>query len=59
MGGLRFWISCPKFTVLVVVNLEGVVIDTAPITRRFVGQGIEKLVGWARNKFGDVEIEEL
>ena len=56
---MKFWLSNRTFTVLVVVDNDGVITSTAPITRRFVGQEFMSLVRWSRSKFGDTEIVEL
>lgn len=54
----NYWLSCNKFTILVVVNIFGDIMDTAPITRKFVGQPFENLKKWA-GKFGNLKIEEI
>lgn len=46
-----FWLSTSRMTVLAVVQ-EGLVIETAPITHKFVGQPIGNLVGWMRKQPG-------
>lgn len=53
----RWWLSCPKFTVLVVTDQRQIV-ETAPLTRKFVGQPLANLVQWAK-RFGNTTIVPL
>lgn len=53
----KWWVSCPVWTVQV-NTADGIILSTAPVTRRFVGQPLANLVRWART-FGEVEIAEL
>lgn len=55
---VKFWLSCPRFTIQVNVDDRGDVYWTAPIAARFVGQGLENLVRWA-GKFGQVRVCRL
>ncbi len=41
----KWWFSCKKLTVLVVEN-EGIVVRTAPVTGKFVGQPVADLEKW-------------
>lgn len=41
-----YWASCDKFTVRVDVDDAGIVTDTAPIVRKFVGQKWDNLRRW-------------
>jgi hypothetical protein len=54
---LRWWVSCPKWTVRVETE-AGRIVFAAPIVRRFVGQGLEDLLAWGR-RFGAVTVESL
>lgn len=40
-----YWLSCSKMTVRVDVR-DGVIIDAAPVVRKFVGQPLENLTRW-------------
>lgn len=41
-----WWLSCNKFTVLVVVDDNHIITEAAPIVRRFVGQPARNLKTW-------------
>jgi len=53
----RLYFSCPKFTVLLVTR-GPMIVEAAPIVRRFEGQTIGVLTSWARNRFGGPIIVE-
>lgn len=53
-----YYFSCNKFTVRVVTNSRGVIVDAAPIVRRFIGQPRNNLKRWA-DKFGGVRIVRI
>ena len=53
-----YWISCAKFTVRVACDERDMIIEAAPIVRRFVGQPLANLLRWAA-KFSGVRIEPL
>ena len=55
---IKYWFSCPKFTVLVVVNDYNMIEGGAPFIRKFIGQPFSNLVNWS-SKFGKVEFERL
>lgn len=42
----KYWFTCTKFTVRVDVNAKGMIVWTAPITRRFIGQPLANLEKW-------------
>lgn len=46
----EWWFSCSKFTVLV-ITVNGIIRDGAPIIRKFKGQRLENLARWMA-KFG-------
>lgn len=48
----RHWISCHLFTVRVVTDSDDRIIEAAPIVRRFVGQPLANLLGWAAKRGG-------
>jgi len=55
-------VSCPKMTVWVQtrqLNHRSIIVDTAPICRKFIGQKFTKLVGWMASRFGAVEVFPL
>lgn len=47
----KVYFSCPKFTVRLVTN-GPVIVEAAPIVKRFEGQTIGALTSWAESKFG-------
>ena len=51
------YFSCPGFTVRLVVK-GGVIVEAAPIVRKFEGQTIGALISWARTRFGGPVIVE-
>lgn len=42
----KYWLSCSRFTVQVNVDERNIIIWTAPITRKFVGQPLTNLLRW-------------
>ena len=55
----EFQASCSRMTVLVVIDQSGRVIETAPITRKFVGQTLGSLRRWMERIGGDVRLTKL
>jgi hypothetical protein len=55
----EYQVSCPKFTVLAVIDDNNIIKDTAAITRRFKGQRIAFLLQWAKKISGEVQIYDL
>lgn len=55
---MKFWLSCPKFTVLVETDMDGIITYTAAVTAKFTGQSIIALRDWA-TRFGPVEVEDI
>ena len=53
-----FWVSNPLFTVAVIVNDKGIIVDGPPRVRVFVGQPLTNLVGWKRGTT-IIELNEL
>lgn len=47
----KLYFSCPKFTVLLVVNGD-VIEKAAPIVTVFEGQSLDALTAWAQSRFG-------
>ena len=48
------WFSCPKFTVLVIIDDDRTIVGGAPYIRKFIGQPLGNLSRWAV-KFGKAE----
>lgn len=53
----EWWVSSKKMTFLV-VTVDNIIIDSAPIGRKFVGQHLIKLLKWMQ-KQGDLKVEKL
>lgn len=47
-----YWLSTTRMTVLAETDGEGTIVRTAPITRRFLGQDLDRLVAWLRGLGG-------
>lgn len=52
-----YWVSCPKFTVKVIVK-NGKISGGADFIKKFIGQPLSNLAKWA-NKFGQTDVKEL
>jgi len=52
------WVSCNWATGFVKIDDKGVIIETAPIFKKFIGQSIESLTTWLKKK-SKVEIVDL
>ena len=52
-----WWFSCKKFTVRIVVR-DNLSVESAPVTRRFVGQPVVNLKTWFES-FGGFECQKL
>ena len=48
----RHWISCTAFTVSVATDAQGRIVEAAPIVRKFLGQPLVNLLGWANARGG-------
>lgn len=46
-----YWLSSERMTILAVVE-NGILIETAPIARKFIGQPPERLGEWLRAQGG-------
>jgi len=55
---MKLWVSCKKFTVFVEIDENEIIVDTALVVRKFIGQPIQNLCRWFK-KFGDLKVEEL
>jgi hypothetical protein len=49
---ITFWLSSKKMTIGVDTDEKGIIIDSAPIVRKFRGQHIKNLVSWMRRQGG-------
>lgn len=50
-----YWVSCKKFTVGVITlgrGSQAEICETAPITRKFIGQPLSNLAKWAQKLGG-------
>lgn len=54
-----WYVSCPVMTVFVRTHGNGVIYDAAPIVARWKNQPFWKLLGWMRQRFGEVTWTEL
>jgi len=55
----KLWVSCSKFTIQVNIDDAGVIIWTAPIARKFIGQHIGALHTWMTLIAGGFKQKEL
>lgn len=53
----NWWISSHKMTIGV-TTVDNIIIDAAPIVKKFIGQHLVKLLKWMQ-KQGDIKIEKL
>ena len=53
----RYWVSSKKMTFEVTVSLDGIIVDAAPIARKFIGQRFINLRRWMA-KQGGLEVVE-
>jgi len=57
-GGIFYWISSNRITILVEFNPDGTIRDAPPIARKFIGQPLENLIKWMA-KQGGLQVERL
>jgi hypothetical protein len=55
----RFRLDCQKFNNEVITDDNGVIIETAPIFQKFIGQPISNLTKWIEKKFGKYTLKEI
>lgn len=48
----HWWLSSERMTVLVALDERRVIVDAAPIVRRFIGQPASRLGDWMRRQGG-------
>lgn len=54
----EYWISCKRMSVWAQVDEGGTLVDTANITKKFVGQPFPNLLSWLR-KMGGLRVKKL
>jgi hypothetical protein len=47
-----WWLSSTKMTILVVTDKDLVIVDAAPVVRKFIGQPAKNLADWMRKQGG-------
>ena len=52
-------VSTPKITVCVTVNAGNIIVETAPIARRFLGQPLANLQRWLTRSCGGLIVKEI
>jgi len=55
----EYWISCHAFTIGVTTNDSGIIIDSAPIVKKFIGQPLTNLTFWTMENFKDFQCRLL
>ena len=53
-----YWVSCPKFTILVGVK-DDEILSPAPLIWKFRGQPMDNLINWCERVSGSCEIRRL
>ena len=53
---MRLWLSSLRMTVGISV-VDGIIVDAAPVVRKFVGQRLRNLVGWMQQHGGFKMVE--
>jgi len=53
-----WWLSSLRMTVGVTTDDDNVIVDAAPVVRKFVGQPLGNLIGWMSRQ-GGLQVEEL
>jgi len=47
MGGcVTYWVCCRRFCVKITVDDDDIIIDAAPIIRKFIGKSFTNLITW-------------
>lgn len=55
---MKYWMSSDRMTVFVETDANRQIVDTAPITRRFLRQPLYRLVDWMKTQ-GGFEMQEI
>lgn len=55
---MKYWVSTIKMTVFVETNNKNIIVNCAPIVKKFKGQSFRNLLKWLE-KFGIVTCELL
>ena len=50
---MEYWVSTKKMTIYVRTNKENLIVECAPIIRKFKGQSFKNLLNWL-HKLGEV-----
>jgi hypothetical protein len=56
---MELQISNKKFTCYVQTDKNKIIIDAAPIIKRFIGQSLDNLTNWSWQKWGPTDIHEF
>lgn len=56
---IEYYLSSPRMTIYVVTDLKGVIMQAAPIARRFVGQPLSNLRRWMKSHGSGYREERL
>lgn len=51
-GGIFYWVSSNRITILVEVGIDNLIRDAPPIARKFIGQRFENLIKWMAKQGG-------
>ncbi len=54
----EYQVTCPKFTVFMKLNKKGVIVETAPVTEKFLNCHYSYLTRWFKT-FGHVQMFRL
>jgi len=52
-------LDCQKFFNQVKTDDNGIIIETAPIFQKFIGQPLSNLTTWVEKKFGYCKLNEI
>jgi len=55
---VSYWITCNNLTFSVTTSNK-IIVDTAPIVSKFIGQPLSNLVGWLLGAGKSVEVKKL
>lgn len=55
----HLWVSCSKATGYVRCNEEGIILETIPLWKTFLGQPVKNLISWLTKIAKGVKIKEM
>ena len=55
----EYQIDCQKFCNSVKVDDNDIILETAPIFKKFIGQPLSNLTFWVQKKFGYCTLKEI